>query len=506
MGHAPTFKSGLDGIVWPAVPTGEAATIAALVAGLQASERLPLAEIEAAQGAQLARLAAHHDRHSPAFRARLAAAGLASGALDSVARLRELAPLSRQQLQAAGKDFFAVAGAARARAGRRGHDLRLDRRAGEDEEDRRRPAVLGRLHDSRPSLARPRLRRPDDLDPADQSALRRDGGLGLPGRRAVRDRQGAGDAGHDGHRRAGRGHRPLPAAAPALLPEQPEGARRSLGGTARGPAGEHSPRSHRRRDAFGRPARPPRAHARPADRGQLLLAGGRHHRPAVPRGRALSHDGRVAGGRGARRAGPGLRRGRDRPGGGDRPAQLRRAAVPLRHRRLRRGRRPLPLRPDPADLSPRSRPQAQPDDEGRRLALPAARRLRDLRRDRADPAVPGDPACARRHRVQARLGRARSARRRRMRSPRPCARRSSSRAGSGWRSRAIACRTRVPASTRTSSASSTAPPEGRIVDRKRCDPARAPIRSHPRELPSARPARSRPPGVQPRRPRPRAAR
>jgi hypothetical protein len=77
MGRAPTFKPGLDGIVWPPVPTGEAATIAALVASLQASERLPLAEIEAGQGAQLARLAAHHARHSPAFRARLAAAGLA---------------------------------------------------------------------------------------------------------------------------------------------------------------------------------------------------------------------------------------------------------------------------------------------------------------------------------------------------------------------------------------------------------------------------------------------
>jgi len=108
MGPAPPLKSGLDGIVWPPVPTGEAATIAALVASLQASERLPLAEIEAGQGAQLARLAAHHARHSPAFRARLAAVGLAPQTLESVARLRELPPLSRQQLQAAGKEFFAA--------------------------------------------------------------------------------------------------------------------------------------------------------------------------------------------------------------------------------------------------------------------------------------------------------------------------------------------------------------------------------------------------------------
>jgi len=104
----PPFKSGLDGIVWPAVPVGEAASIAALVASLQAGERRPLAEIEAAQGVQLARLAAHHGRHSPAFGARLAAARMTPGALDSLARLRELAPLSRQQLQAAGRDFFAT--------------------------------------------------------------------------------------------------------------------------------------------------------------------------------------------------------------------------------------------------------------------------------------------------------------------------------------------------------------------------------------------------------------
>jgi len=108
VGFAPPFKSGLEGIVWPPVPTGEAAAIAALVAGLQASERLPLAAIEAGQGEQLARLAAHHVRHSPAFRARLAAAGVAPETLASVARLRVLPPLSRQQLQAAGQGFFAA--------------------------------------------------------------------------------------------------------------------------------------------------------------------------------------------------------------------------------------------------------------------------------------------------------------------------------------------------------------------------------------------------------------
>ena len=108
MSGIPRFRSGIDGIVWPPVPVGDAATTAALLARLMASERLPLAEIEAGQGAQLARLAAHHARHSPAFRTRLAAARLSRGALDSRAGLRALPPMSRRQLQAAGKDFAAT--------------------------------------------------------------------------------------------------------------------------------------------------------------------------------------------------------------------------------------------------------------------------------------------------------------------------------------------------------------------------------------------------------------
>ena len=107
MSLASRFKSGLDGIVWPPVPVGEAATIAALVTSLQQTERLALPDLEAAQGIQLARLAAHHGRRSRAFRARLDAAGLVPAALDSVERLRRLAPLLRQQLQAAGAGFFA---------------------------------------------------------------------------------------------------------------------------------------------------------------------------------------------------------------------------------------------------------------------------------------------------------------------------------------------------------------------------------------------------------------
>ena len=101
------FKSGLEGIVWPPVPVDEAATIAALMASLQATERLPREVLEAGQGVQLGRVAAHHARHSPGFGARLEAAGMTAASLDSVERLRDVPPMTRQQLQAAGRDFFA---------------------------------------------------------------------------------------------------------------------------------------------------------------------------------------------------------------------------------------------------------------------------------------------------------------------------------------------------------------------------------------------------------------
>ena len=302
MGHAPTLKSGLDGIVWPAVPAGDAATIAALVAGLQTSERLPLAEIEAAQGAQLARLAAHHGRHSPAFRARLAAAGLAAGALDSVARLRELPPLSRQQLQAAGKDFFAAQVP-------RGHEPvgEVTTSGSTGEPVKMKKTGVGRLFWAACTIrdhlwhGRDFAGRMTSIRPTNPPYVEmEDWGFpvaelfatgkaqAMPGTMGIDEQVAAIDRFQPQHL--------------LCFPEQPQGARRSLGGAARRAAGEHSPRSHRRRDAFGRPARPSGAHARPADRGQLLLAGGRHHRLAVPGGRALSHDGRVAGRRGARRA------------------------------------------------------------------------------------------------------------------------------------------------------------------------------------------------------------
>ena len=281
MSGIPRFRSGIDGIVWPPVPVGRRRRrTAALLARLMASERLPLAEIEAAQGAQLARLAAHHARHSPAFRTRLAAARLSRGALDSVAGLRALPPMSRRAAAGRGQGLRRRADSASAtsRSGD-GHDLGLHRRAGAAAQDRRLRPALGRLHDPRPSLARPRLRRPHDLDPADQSVVHRDGATGAtrsascsspagrrrcPGRPASRTRSAAIDRFQPEHLLC------FPSNLKALADRwttRPEGMPASI---------RH--RAQRRRHALARPARPPRGHARPADRGQLLLRGGRHHR------------------------------------------------------------------------------------------------------------------------------------------------------------------------------------------------------------------------------------
>ena len=308
MSGMPRLRSGLEGIVWPPVPVGEAATLAALVGRLQASERLPLARDRGGAGRAArppggAPCAPFAGVRGPA-RGRRAR----GGALDSVARLRDAAAAVAPAAAGRGQGLLrrrrfraGTSRWARSRtSGSTGEPVRLRKTA-------RRPPVLGRLHDPRPPLARPRLRRPDDLDPADQSALHRDGGLGLPGRRPVRDRQGAGDAGHDRHRRAGRRDRPLPAGAPALLSEQPQGARRPLGGAARGPAGEHPPPAHRRRDALGPTCAPAsmRMLGLPIEDNYSSQEAG-IIALQCPGGRALSHDGRVAGGRGARRrrAGP----------------------------------------------------------------------------------------------------------------------------------------------------------------------------------------------------------
>ena len=82
--------SDVQSIVWPPLLVGDSAQLAALVAGLEGTQWLGHAEIEAAQGEQLGRLALHLSRQSPAFAARLRSAGMSAADLGRVDRLAGL--------------------------------------------------------------------------------------------------------------------------------------------------------------------------------------------------------------------------------------------------------------------------------------------------------------------------------------------------------------------------------------------------------------------------------
>ena len=78
-------RGTVEGIGWPAVPEGPAATVLALARQLEASQWLDPPALRARQFAQLARLAPWLEAHSPAFAARLRRAGLSAEALGSPA-------------------------------------------------------------------------------------------------------------------------------------------------------------------------------------------------------------------------------------------------------------------------------------------------------------------------------------------------------------------------------------------------------------------------------------
>lgn len=98
-------KSDVEGVVWPPLAVGENAILAALLAQLEATQWLEPAALVEGQIRQLSAVSDHHKTHTPAFAARLKAAGL--GRLNSLERLRQLPPLSRRDAQAPGEAFFA---------------------------------------------------------------------------------------------------------------------------------------------------------------------------------------------------------------------------------------------------------------------------------------------------------------------------------------------------------------------------------------------------------------
>lgn len=84
---------------------GENAVLTALLAQLEATQWLSPAELETRQAQQIGLLCEHHKAHTPSFAARLRTARVSY--LNSLERLRQLAPLSRRDAQSLGDGFFA---------------------------------------------------------------------------------------------------------------------------------------------------------------------------------------------------------------------------------------------------------------------------------------------------------------------------------------------------------------------------------------------------------------
>ena len=94
-----TYRSTVSGVVWPPLVEGMGALLLSCLARLEESEWLSAEIIEAHQRAQLGVLAGHCAAHSPAFAARLGAAGLEAEDLAEPGGLQRLPPLTRRDLQ-----------------------------------------------------------------------------------------------------------------------------------------------------------------------------------------------------------------------------------------------------------------------------------------------------------------------------------------------------------------------------------------------------------------------
>lgn len=100
------LKSAVEGLAWPPVQVGPAASIAALASLLDASQWLPAEELAARTLEQLGHLARHCQRASPAFARRLSAARLSANDLGRTGGLSRLPPITRRDIQLAGKQYY----------------------------------------------------------------------------------------------------------------------------------------------------------------------------------------------------------------------------------------------------------------------------------------------------------------------------------------------------------------------------------------------------------------
>lgn len=96
----------MAGIVWPPLLAGEAASLAALMHQLEATQWLGADALALRQYQQLVQTAAHAEIHSVHFRGRMQAAGLRAEQLATREGLRRLPVLGRRDIQAAGEALF----------------------------------------------------------------------------------------------------------------------------------------------------------------------------------------------------------------------------------------------------------------------------------------------------------------------------------------------------------------------------------------------------------------
>jgi len=86
-------------IVWPPIQHNYNATLAALIAYLNQSERFPLSLIRQAQTVQVKKLLDHHYKHTPVFAERMAAAGLNPDDIKHITDLAKLPPIYKRDIQ-----------------------------------------------------------------------------------------------------------------------------------------------------------------------------------------------------------------------------------------------------------------------------------------------------------------------------------------------------------------------------------------------------------------------
>lgn len=98
-------RSDVDGIVWPPISGGLAASLVAALRQLDTTQWLPPNVIAAHQFQQLGRLAEHCECHSPFFRERLKKAGLKPADIASPEGLRRLPVMRRREFQSR-KDLY----------------------------------------------------------------------------------------------------------------------------------------------------------------------------------------------------------------------------------------------------------------------------------------------------------------------------------------------------------------------------------------------------------------